>query len=482
MNKFIMTCLQKFPDSYWYSGAERKSFQEISLIVDSIGRQLAEKLRKGSKCLILCDEQENVAIAILGCWMAGMIPIPLYKNHGSQFYSKISAFVEPDVLICDTPTTLEQPLCVFNILTKTFSGELSTTPIEDELSDVVLILCTSGTTGHPKAVMLQASAILSNVLDIADYMVLDQTDVVLIARPLMHSAVITGEFLAALYSGCNIRFLDGCYNPQKISSELCNGATVLGGTPTLYKHISLLLKGRTCTYTLRTIILSGEILPDQTAKLIMDTFPEARIFNVYGLTEASPRISYLPPGKFTQWHNTVGIPLNSVKLKIVGRCNQILKPMERGHLWVTGPNLMKGYYRDTYSTSKVLVDGWLDTKDIAYINKHGFLVIEARADDMIIKAGMNIYPKEIELVLAEQDHIQDAAAYKLNSADGQGIGLYVVVDNTHISKKDVMRICCSCLPRYELPDKIDILPELPHNMNGKLIRKPHCKLASTEDL
>lgn len=131
---------------------------------------------------------------------------------------------------------------------------------------------------------------------------------------------------------------------------------------------------------------------------------------------------------------------------------------------------MKGYYMDSQSTERILNSGWLDTGDIAYMNERNMLFIKGRADDMIIKAGMNIYPREIEDALMENNMFRAVLVYKIISSDGQRIGLKVILRN-QVSIREIASYCKDVLPRYALPDEIEIVDSFETGPSGKTVRR-----------
>ena len=209
---------------------------------------------------------------------------------------------------------------------------------------------------------------------------------------------------------------------------------------------------------------------EETGKQISNAFADAEIYHVYGLTEASPRVSYLPPALFNGNEDYVGIPLNSVDVKIINCDGEIAQIDEEGILWVNGGNIMQGYYNAPEQTAKVLKQGWLCTGDIAVINSDGLLKIKGRSDDLIIRAGMNIYPQEIESTLKNDSRVREALAYKIDkSKSGVQIGLKVSGD--FYSVDEVRKLCAQVLPSFQMPTVIELLDELAKNGSGKIIRR-----------
>ena len=292
----------------------------------------------------------------------------------------------------------------------------------------------------------------------------------MISRPLYHCAVLTGEFLTALVKGVEIQFYSGDFNPAvvlKIAKE--HHITTFCGTPTLLSMMAR-FKRRTDEDYIKHICISGECMSKETGLYIAKAFTQAEIYHIYGLTEACPRVSYLPPHKFSEYADCVGIPLHSVKLKIISSDGKTVKNGEIGTLWVKGDNVMAGYYNNTEKTNEVIKNGWLCTGDLALFNDEGLLKIMGREDDMIIKAGMNIYPKEIESALKLDSRVRDVYVCGYND-NKLGMQIILNISGDFSDIDEVKSLCRMNLSTYQMPLKINLLDEIPKNGSGKIIRR-----------
>lgn len=311
---------------------------------------------------------------------------------------------------------------------------------------------------------------MTNVSDIALYFGMEKSDTILISRPLYHCAVLTGEFLTALVKGVKIRFYSGTFNPAVVLKMLKTyGITTFCGTPTLLSMMARFKRGTDEDF-LQHICISGECMSMETGLHISEAFPHADIYHIYGLTEACPRVSYLPPSKFKEHADCVGVPLRSISLKILSPEGFPVNANEIGTLWVKGDNVMVGYYNNPEKTAKVLNDGWLCTGDLALFTEEGLLKIKGRSDDLIIKAGMNIYPQEIESALKLDYRVKDV--YVRGYTDdklGVQIELNITGDFSDIS--EVKDVCRCNLSAYQIPTRINLLDEIPKNGSGKIIRR-----------
>lgn len=428
------------------------TYEEVVVLAEL----LASKLNGIKCCAICCNSEMAASFALLGCFAAGVTAMPISMRYGEKHCNHIFDTISPDGFITDEGGRF----CVRSIYDSTY---------KEPENHPALIMCTSGTTGKPKGVMLSEDNILTNVMDIAEYFAIGEEDTILISRPLYHCAVLTGEFLTSLIKGTKIYFYSGEFHPSKMLEMIKEKEiTVFGGTPTLLGMMAL-LKHKIEVNSLRHICISGECMDRDKGLMIAEAFPESQIYHVYGLTEAGPRVSYLSPELFREYPDYVGIPLRSVSIKIVKEDSTTASAGEEGVLWVKGDSIMLGYYQEPEKTAEVLKDGWLCTKDVSVVNDAGLLKIKGRKDDMIIKSGMNIYPAEIESAVRKNPRVKDVVAYGIKGRYGTQIGMTVVGD--FVTTEEVKRLCMECLPPYQVPTTIVITDELPKNGSGKIIRR-----------
>lgn len=418
--------------------------------------QFSNKLKNFQCCAILCESEMAASMSLLACFAAGVTAVPLSMRYGEIHCNNILNTISPDAIIMDT----HGEITVYKLKESQYI-----TPKEHP----ALIMCTSGSTGKPKGVMLSEKNIMTNVNDISDYFAIEKNDTILIARPLYHCAVLTGEFLTALIKGVKIRFYSDQFNPTKMLELIKTyEITAFCGTPTLLSIMARFNRG-TKAETLKHICISGECMSLETAMKIYDAFPLCNIYHIYGLTEACPRVSYLSPEHFIAYPDCVGIPLKSVSIKILNQEGEPCKENEEGVLYVKGDNIMLGYYRDPEKTRTVLKNGWLCTGDIALINDAGFLKIKGRNDDLIIKSGMNIYPAEIESALKQDSRVNEVLVYGFRNHLGTQIGMKLVGDFSCVS--EAKQLCLKILPSFQVPLLIELLDELPKTASGKIIRR-----------
>lgn len=437
------------------SKVDRYTYKELLCLSEEKGRVLLSKASEGTVCGILCNDAINSVIALLSCWYAKFVPVPLSDHYGGKHNQQIMDVLTPTLVLTDREIHL-----------------LKYPHADSAGKDAAVILCTSGTTGLPKGIVHTRESIISNIEGILDYFPINSSDHILIARPLCHSAVFTGELLAALICGTNITFYQNKYHPGGVLQRITAGdITVMGSTPTMLFHMACLHTSDK-SIPLHKLVISGEPMSSKTAQKIKKTFANTDIYSVYGLTEAGPRVSYLKPDQFHALDGSVGLPLKNVSIKITDENHTELPPEHKGVVWVKSPSLMKEYYRDEALTSRVLHQGWLNTGDVGYQDKNGYLYLCGRVDDMIIKAGMNIYPKEITSLVDSIPAIQKSFIYGFETAIGQEIGMEVLLekDYRHLKKKDIMELLSEVLADYQMPARLRIVDQFNTTLSGKVRR------------
>lgn len=452
---FIKSGMLRHPDSRISEGERSCTFAGAAAEAE----RLAASLLPG-KYAVRCASEYNAGLSLLACLAAGVTAIPLSERYGDVHCERILNLTAPDCILTDS------------------GGQIRVLPYERQTVRATaapdaypaLIMCTSGTTGAPKGAMISAENLMANLRDIDRYFDLRCTDRILISRPLYHCAVLTGEFLISLLRGTDIRFYSEAFNPAALLEEIVREKiTALCGTPTLFSLLSRLARRMPDSLSLRLLVSSGECMTRETAAAIRQAFPDTRVMNVYGLTEASPRVAYLPPELFDAHPEAVGYPLHSLRARVVDAAGAEVPRGTDGELLISGPSVMQGYYRAPEATEKALRGGWLHTGDMAAMDDEGRITIKCRKDNMIILAGMNIYPQEIECALRADENIEDVLAFGARDADGrQYIGVRVVAPG--LDREGVAKICRRRLPAYERPSVIELADSLPKNASGKLIR------------
>jgi long-chain acyl-CoA synthetase len=215
----------------------------------------------------------------------------------------------------------------------------------------------------------------------------------------------------------------------------------------------------------------GAMSPALTLRL-REAFSTQQIFVMYGQTEATSRISYLPPGLLEQKIGSVGRPIDGVEWQVRAEDGRPCATGCSGTVWVRGPNVMLGYWRNPEATAAVLQDGWLCTGDVGRLDEDGFLFLEGRRNDIIKVGAHRVHPQDVEHVVGELDGVEEVAAVGVDEELlGEVIKVCVVVrSGVALSEQQVRRHCLARLPAYKVPRHVEFVAALPKTTSGKLRR------------
>ena len=353
-------------------------------------------------------------------------------------------------------------------------------PVDREGSDLAVILYTSGTTGNPKGVMQTHANLFANAYN--SYNSNSRRDVKLtslLVLPLAHSFGLGVAIGGNLYGGKAI--LTRWFDPEE-SLRLIQEYKVqaMAGVPTMYIYMmNHPHADQYDTSSMERWLVGGAPMLNEQIKQFEQKFG-GRVFVGYGLTESCPGISgdreELPskPG-------SCGVPNSGVKVKIVDEAGNILGPNQAGEVCASGDNISPGYYKMPEATDETFKDGWLHTGDVGYLDEDGYLFIVERKKDLIIRGGFNIYPKDVEEVLAEHAAVQECAVVGVpDPLMGEEVWAYIVRKyGTDVSGAELITHCQSRLAKYKTPKHVEFLEAMPKTNIGKIQKKELRKLAQT---
>lgn len=276
---------------------------------------------------------------------------------------------------------------------------------------------------------------------------------------------------ASIYAGSSIVLHESFIPGEVLKSLQHEQVTVFMGVPTMYVYI--LNHPLIYQYDLSSVRLwtcggapfSREVMERWNNEL------GARIYEGYGLTEAAPLVC-MQPLEGTYKIGSIGLPPEDVEVKVVDEEGKELERGEVGELIVRGPNVMKGYYNKPEETEKVLKDGWLYTGDMVYMDNDGYLFIVGRKKDLIIRGGFNIYPREIEEVLASHPLISEAAVVGVpNKYLGEEVKAYVKLKpGSTLTEEQVLEYCEERLPYYKTPKFVVFVKSFKKDPSGQIIK------------
>jgi acyl-CoA synthetase (AMP-forming)/AMP-acid ligase II len=346
----------------------------------------------------------------------------------------------------------------------------------DPGADAVLMF-TSGTTSQPKAVRVTHGNIQANADAIIAFLGLRSDDRVLVILPFYYCY---GASLlhTHLRRGSRIVLCDSFAFPETaldlLEREEC---TVLAGVPSSFQ---LLLRASTFAQralpSLRLIQQAGGKLPPVLIEELLAAKPAAELFLMYGQTEATARLSYLPPDKLRAKPGSIGKGIPGVQLRVLNESGDPVLPGEQGEIYATGANISPGYYEDPQGSAAKFTRHGLRTGDLATVDEDGDIFIVDRRDDFIKSWGYRISSQEVEAAALRMEQLVSAAVIGVpDDKAGEAVTLFATArPGAVVTPDEVVAICRQHLPKYMVPHSVLILDALPLNSSGK-VAKPQLR-------
>ncbi len=345
----------------------------------------------------------------------------------------------------------------------------------DPKADLAAIIFTSGSTGVPKGVMLTHDNLICNTASIIKYLGLTSDDRIMVVLPF--SYCFGTSLLHTHLRARGSVVIRGSVIPGKeldeINEKKCTG---LAGVPATYQILlrrSLIKKMK--FPTLRYVQQAGGKLANVYITELREALPSTKVFIMYGQTEATARLSYLPPEMLDAKLGSIGKGIPGTKIAVVDKDGKPVKPGETGEIIASGRNIMKGYWKDTEGTAKVIKDGWLHTGDLGTVDEDGYVYMTEREKDIIKSSGYRVSPKEIEDQIVEIPEVVEVAVIGVpDEIMGEVPKAFVSVRSRSVSGDDIIAYCRQHLPPFKVPKEVEFLADLPKNTSSK-IDKPQLR-------
>jgi long-chain acyl-CoA synthetase len=344
------------------------------------------------------------------------------------------------------------------------------------LTDVAALIYTSGTTGAPKGVMLSHSNLLFIATTMARYRDLTPQDRSYAVLPMSHTMGLTSVMLSTLLAGGSVQVVARFEVAHLVDALEKSRITLFQGVQAMYTGLLGFLKtnGRSgLQHHLRYIYAGGSPL-DPTLKASVEALFDLSLNNGYGMTESSPTICHTRLDE-RRGDSSVGPPIPGIKIRIVDTGGRDVPQGESGELWVSGPNVMQGYFRNAEASSEVLQDGWLKSGDLASVDADGNVHLVGRLKDVIIRSGFNVYPVEVETALNAHPAVERSAVVGRNVTLNEEVVAFVELRaNAQATPAELLDWLKPRLSPYKRPGEIIFMSSLPSLPSGK-IRKADLK-------
>jgi long-chain acyl-CoA synthetase len=470
---------------------------------------LAERLKRlglpsGSRAAILFENSIDYMICYFASFMAGMVAVPLDTSLAPENLNFILADCGASVFMVQSKYRRQLDTILGRNLSLSLIVSDRTIPIADSFPPVetlggiveeatsilsltraaatvapgdqaphelAAIFYTSGSTGEPKGVMLSHRNLVSNTLATVQYLGLTEDDSVLVILPFYY---IYGNSLLLTHvaTGGHVVIDNRFMYPEVVLDSLEESkATGFAGVPsTFMMALSKSTIAKRKLADLKYITQAGGAMAPEVTRRLMQACPNQKIWVMYGQTEASPRVTYLPPERLNEKLGSIGIPVPGVEVRILDESGREVPVGDTGEIAVGGPNVMLGYWNQPEATAEVLRDGWLITGDLARKDDDGYIYVVGRKREIIKSAGHRVSAKEIEERLLAHEAVAEAAVFGVpDDILGEAINAVVVLrPGTVCDEKQIQGFCQKHLAAFKIPRAVRFVSSLPKSQSGKI--------------
>ncbi len=448
---------------------------------------VARGVAPGDRVAVLLGNHIPFVVALFGILRAGATAVPLNTSSAPAEIGYAVGTCGARALICDDGSAeavrgTDLGACELlpagadqwgHLLS---ASDATLLPDDTDPESVAVLLFTSGSTGKPKAAMLSHRALLANLdalRSLADPPAVTEDDRSLAVLPLFHVYSLNAVLCLTLSAGATVVLGDRFTAAGSLDLIRERGVTVVAGAPPMYVAWSAEPDLRGALAGVRLLTSGAAPLPPAIFDQIA-TLAGQPIWEGYGLTECSPVVtSTLVTGRPRA--ASVGAPLPNLEVRVVpgGDPPEDDAPAdedETGEIWVRGPSVFSGYWPDGHGAPNAA--GWFATGDLGYFDDTGDLHLVDRRSDLILVSGFNVYPREVEEVINAHEGVQESAVTGVDHPySGEAVKAYVVpVAGADLQAEDIVTWCGARLARYKCPTIVELVPELPHAVTGKLAR------------
>jgi long-chain acyl-CoA synthetase len=450
------------------------------------GALRANGIEPGDRVAIILPNVPAFAVAYWATLLAGGVVVPmnpLLKSGEIDYFFTDSgakvAFVWPDFVAEATKGAENSGTVIVEcgpmgpVEGALTGGEPITEPTARDDEDDAIILYTSGTTGRPKGAELTHKNINLNATRSAS-VIMDITsdDVIMGCLPLFHVFGLVVGLNAATIAGAPLALIprfDPATAVEVIEKER---VTIMQGVPTMYAAIlNHPSSDGMDASSLRTCVSGGSAMPLEVMKSFEDKFG-CMILEGYGLSETSPVASFNMPDRERK-PGTIGVAIPGCEMRCVDAQGNEVPVGEVGEIAIRGDNVMKGYWNKPEATAEAIPDGWFRTGDLATMDDEGYFTIVDRKKDMILRGGMNVYPREVEEVIYTHPDVLEVAVVAIpDDMLGEQVGAAVALrEGSSATPEDIIAFTKERIAAYKYPRQVWIVPELPKGPTGKILRR-----------
>ncbi len=500
------------------------SYHELELMTQHFASwcQHEAGLKKGDRIAIMMPNLLQYPVAVFGALRAGLVVVntnPLYtdrelkhqlKDSGAKAIVVVEAFAHTladviddtdvetviltrfgDMLSFPKSTIVNFVIKYIKNMVPPFSipgahtlkdvlihgAKQPPTKVDLNHEDLAFLQYTGGTTGVAKGAMLTHGNMVSNILQAWTWInAVDQAEgeeIIITALPLYHIFALTANCLTYMKLGALNLLITNPRDMPGFVKELSRVQfTAFTGVNTLFNALMNTPGFDQLDFSRLKLTLGGGMAVQKAVADRWKSITGVTLIEAYGLTETSPA-ACINPMDLSEYNDSIGLPLSSTDASIRDPDNQALPAGEAGELCIRGPQVMKGYWQRPEETAKAIDSGgWLHTGDVAIMNEQGFFKIVDRLKDMILVSGFNVYPNEIESVIALHPGVLEVGAIGIpDEHSGEVVKVVIVKKDPALTQEDILAHCKEELTGYKRPKVIQFVDELPKTNVGKILRR-----------
>ncbi len=466
-------------------GREEITYRELHKCTLDLSEWIMEKVGENRKIFLVSPNNLFFLKVYLAVIKSGNICIPLDPNIEIKNFNYINELTNPELIFITSDVYKKLNL---NIDIAIFPDKLDSIPTANrkpqtanpeqfDIDRCAEIIFTSGSTGEPKGVMISHKNLIANTRSIVDYLKLTEDDRMMVVLPFYYCYGLSLLHTHLRIGGSIVFNNSFIFLGSVIKDMIEHKCTGFAGIPS---HFQILLRKsdsfkQTRFPHMRYVTQAGGKL----APIFIDEFrqshPEITFIVMYGQTEATARLSWLPPELYESKKGSIGKGIPDVILRVVNENDEDIKPGETGEVIARGDNIMMGYFGDEAATKKAIRNGWLYTGDLGTVDEDGYIFLTARSKEMIKVGGKRISPKEIEAVILHIPEVVDCTIEGIEDPiQGEALKATVVVRKGSLDKitEDFIRHhCAQHLALFKVPQFYLLKDELTITATGKKIKK-----------
>ena len=465
------------------SGDSTTTWSQLDARVSAVAGGLTRLgLVAGDRVAVQLGNIPDFPACYFGVLRAGLVAVPVNTGYTGDEVSHLLGDSGAQVLIttgagAEVALGLEQPPAHLVVVDTAPAGALTLADLTADAGpfddvgggeDLAVVLYTSGTSGRPRGAMLTHRALLTNLEQCSQIEppVMAADDVVLLVLPLFHVYGLNAALGAVAWHGATGVLVERFDPVETLEQIRRHGVTNLVGAPPMYVAWSMLPDVGDALTSVRLALSGAAPLPPSVLQRVLEMTGQ-HIFEGYGLTETAPVLTTTLMSEVAK-PGSIGRPIPGVELRLVDEDGQPTEDGDPGELVVRGANLFSGYWPD--GSEGPDADGWFATGDVALLDRDGDLALVDRRRELILVSGFNVYPREIEQVLARHPDIDEAAVLGVaHPYTGESAKALVVLrEGAQLTADEVIAFCARSLARFKCPTTVEFVDGLPHTATGKV--------------